>query len=191
MAHASTTLAAGDASNEQFVQQGGSIKWEVKKMTQYNTAHTRTVAEVLEMLDSSPRGLTFEKAVAKRDMRSRNGGGGEIPQPHDMPGWLCCMAPYLLMTEEMEQYFASVAKQATVLRQGYSMDKLLVDASVSVARLCVPYMRMHMHMHIQLPALIPNPPPHTRTPARVTWRHCSAGCGRPSPRRSSNRKRGR
>jgi len=131
MAAASTTLAAGDASMEQFAEHGGSIYGQVKKMTQYFTAHTTPAAEVLKMLGSSPMGLTFEKAVVKRDKRDSSGGGGEIPPPHDTPAWLCCLAPCLIMTEEMEQYSACVAKQATVLRQGYSMDTLLMDASVS------------------------------------------------------------
>ena len=149
MAAASTTLAAGDASMEQFAEHGGSIYGQVKKMTQYFTAHTTSAAEVLKMLGSSPMGLTFEKAVVKRDMRDSSGGGGEIPPPHDTPAWLCCLAPCLIMTEEMEQYSACVAKQATVLRQGYSMDTLLMDASVSAA---------HTHAHPSFSPLLPSLP---------------------------------
>ena len=60
--------------------------------------------------------------MVKNNMRGSNGVGGKAPQPNDMLGWQCCMAPSLLMTEEMEQSSACVAKQVTELRQGYSRE---------------------------------------------------------------------
>lgn len=76
-----------------------------------------TIVDLLLKIDSTTDGLNAKQLKAKKDARKQD-ETATIPQPTEMPEWMCCMLPCINSKYEMKEYQRCIPQHAMVKRAG-------------------------------------------------------------------------